>query len=47
MAISASDGTSRATHRIDAVPIFDGLVAAHNSLYMVTRDGKIICFRAD
>ena len=42
---SKTDGTKLAEHKLPCLPAFDGLVAAGGSLYMVTADGAIICYR--
>jgi hypothetical protein len=42
--LSTEDG--RVVKEIDlhSPPVFDGLIAAHQSLYLATYDGKILCF---
>jgi len=42
--VSAADGATLAEQRLDAPPVFDGLIAAAGRLYMVTTDGKVRCF---
>ena len=38
------DGKKLAQHKLDYLPTFDGLVAAEGRLYMITVDGRVICF---
>jgi len=47
VAVSAADGRKLAAYRLDFVPIFDGLAAANQRLYITTMDGKIVCLGAD
>ena len=42
-AVAAKDGRTLAEHKLDAPPVFDGLVAAGGRLYMATTDGKVVC----
>ncbi len=42
-AISTGDGTRKAEYQLDAVPVFDGMIAARNRLYVTTTAGTIIC----
>ena len=41
---SATDGSLIKSHQLDAAPVFDGLSAAGGCLYLVTQDGRLICF---
>jgi len=41
---SAADGKKLAEIKLDAPPVFDGLIAAGGRLYLVTVDGKVVCF---
>jgi len=43
-AVSASDGRILAEQPLDAPPRFDGLAAAEGNLFLVTTDGKVLCF---
>ena len=43
-AVSAADGKMLAACKLDAPPVFDGLIAAGGRLLMCTTDGKVICF---
>ena len=45
--ISAKDGARLAGFELESAPVFDGMIAAYNRLYMVTRDGGIMSFRPD
>jgi outer membrane protein assembly factor BamB len=42
--VSAADGKTLAERKLDAPPVFDGLIAAQGRLLMCTTDGKVICF---
>jgi outer membrane protein assembly factor BamB len=42
--VSTSDGSKLAEFEMDEVPVFDGLIAAGDRLYMSTMDGTLICF---
>ncbi|HYW80894.1 MAG TPA: hypothetical protein VE890_15035, partial [Thermoguttaceae bacterium] len=42
---SKTDGTKLAEQKLPSLPAFDGLIAAEGSLYMVTNDGSIVCYR--
>ncbi|MFW6161807.1 MAG: PQQ-binding-like beta-propeller repeat protein [Planctomycetota bacterium] len=39
------DGKKLAERALDRLPAFDGLIAARGSLYMVTEDGALLCYR--
>ncbi|MBL7134617.1 MAG: PQQ-binding-like beta-propeller repeat protein, partial [Phycisphaerae bacterium] len=41
---SKKDGKKLTQHKLDCLPAFDGLIAASGRLYMVTTDGKVVCF---
>ncbi len=43
---SATDGKKLAEHKLDAPPVFDGLIAAAGRLFLCTTDGHVICFGA-
>lgn len=45
LAISAKDGAKLAEIPLQAMPAFDGMIAAGNSLYMVNQDGTLLCLR--
>jgi len=42
--LSATDGKELAKYDLDSPPVFDGMAAAGGHLYMVTIDGKVLCF---
>jgi hypothetical protein len=42
--VSKSDGSSRAEFSMDECPVFDGLIAAGERLYMTTMEGTLICW---
>jgi hypothetical protein len=42
--LSAADGKELAKYELDSPPVFDGMAAAREQLYMVTIDGKVRCF---
>jgi outer membrane protein assembly factor BamB len=42
-AISASDGTVLAEHRLGCPPVFDGMAAAGGRLYISLEDGHLVC----
>jgi len=43
-AVSTEDGKTLAEFKMKEVPVFDGLIAAGDRLYMATMDGTLICF---
>jgi hypothetical protein len=43
MAVSAADGKTLAQYDLDNPPVFDGLIAAGNRLYIATTDGQVMC----
>ncbi len=42
-AVSAADGQRQAAYELDAPPIFDGMAATEDRLYLATTDGRVIC----
>jgi hypothetical protein len=42
---SKKDGKKLAEQKLDCMPAFDGMIAADGALYMVTKDGAVICFK--
>ena len=42
-AVSATNGEKLAELELDALPRFDGLIAAAGRLYMTTTDGRVLC----
>jgi outer membrane protein assembly factor BamB len=43
VAVSTTDGKKLAVSKLDSPPVFDGLVAAGNRLYMATLGGHVVC----
>lgn len=43
LAVSASDGTTLAEHRLEAGPVFDGMAATPNRLYVTLANGGVTC----
>jgi hypothetical protein len=43
-AVSAKDGKKLAEYQLDTLPVFDGMAAANQRLYLVTTDGRVLCF---
>ena len=41
---SSTDGTIQEKDTLQATPVWDGMAAANNRLYIATMDGSIICF---
>jgi len=42
-AVSTADGKRLAEYRLDAPPVWDGMIAAGGRLFAATMDGKVIC----
>jgi len=42
--LAKKDGKKLAQYKLDALPAFDGLIAAEGRLYMVTQNGSIVCY---
>jgi hypothetical protein len=45
VALSASDGARVAESELDALPVFDGLIAARGRLLLSLQDGSLVCFK--
>ncbi|MFZ5829172.1 MAG: PQQ-binding-like beta-propeller repeat protein, partial [Planctomycetota bacterium] len=43
-AVSAADGSKLAEYKLESEPIFNGMAAADGRLYLVDREGQLICF---
>jgi len=43
VAVSCMDGTKLSEMSLESPPVFDGLIAAGKSLFVVLRDGNIVC----
>ena len=41
---SARNGSLLSRIRLPAAPIYDGMAAANDRLFISTRDGKVLCF---
>jgi len=44
LAVSASDGKTLAKYELKSLPVWDGMAAANERLYLSTTDGHVICF---
>ena len=44
--VSPLDGKMIADHKLDFIPVWDGMAAANGRLYLATKDGRIVCFQA-
>jgi len=42
-AVSAEDGSKIAEHRLDYPPVFDGMIASNNRLYLSLENGTVLC----
>jgi hypothetical protein len=42
-AVSTADGQTLAEYQLDALPVFDGLAAAQQRLYVSLQDGRVLC----
>jgi hypothetical protein len=45
LAVSSDDGKEVASLDLAESPIFDGMIAANEKLYMATMDGSVLCFK--
>ncbi|MDP6545865.1 MAG: PQQ-binding-like beta-propeller repeat protein [Phycisphaerae bacterium] len=45
-AVDADTGKALAEYKLDSTPVFDGLIVAGKRLYVVTTNGKVICYAA-
>ncbi|NQV34095.1 MAG: PQQ-binding-like beta-propeller repeat protein, partial [Phycisphaeraceae bacterium] len=41
--MAKTDGRVVRRYALDTIPVFDGMAAAHDSLYMTTVDGRVLC----
>jgi len=46
-AVSAADGKRLSEVKLDAMPVWDGMAAAHGRLFLSTVDGKVVCLSGD
>ena len=44
MAFSVNDGEKLAEYKLPAAPVFDGMAAAQDRIYLSARGGKLICY---
>ena len=42
--VSATDGKTIAEYKLDSSPVFDGMIAAQNRIYISLQDGSLVCF---
>jgi hypothetical protein len=42
-ALSTEDGKRLTEYKLDSPPVFDGLIAANDCLFISTRDGRLLC----
>jgi outer membrane protein assembly factor BamB len=45
-AVSKKDGTPAAKHKLDAIPVFDGMIAVEGKLFISLTNGRLICLGA-
>ena len=43
MVVSANTGRKLSEHKIDAIPVWDGMIAANERLYISANDGTVLC----
>jgi hypothetical protein len=43
LAVSPDDGETLAQYELAGAPVFDGMAAAHASLYISTKNGEVVC----
>ncbi len=43
LAASATDGKTLGEYKLDALPVYDGLIAAHDRLFLSLKDGTLLC----
>ncbi len=44
-AVSTADGKRLAEYKLEALPVFDGLICAGNRLFLAQTNGKIVCYQ--
>ena len=42
--VSAADGKMLLEHKLDSIPVFDGMIAAENRIFISLTDGSVTCF---
>jgi len=45
--VVSTEGQKLAEHKLESIPVFDGMAAANGRLYLATTDGTIVCFSKD
>ena len=43
--VNNATGATQASYSVDFLPVWDGMAAARNSLYLSTQDGRVVCLR--
>ena len=43
--VSADTGEKLAEHKLPAIPVWDGMIAASGRLYAALQDGTVLCLR--
>jgi hypothetical protein len=43
--VDKSSGNTLASYSLNFLPVWDGMAAANQSLYLATRDGRVVCLR--
>ena len=43
--VSTEDGKRLSNQRLKELPLFDGMIAAHGRLYLVTEKGTVLCYQ--
>lgn len=44
--LSPKDGSTLGQWKLDSLPVFDGMIAAHGCLYMATQSGHVVCIKS-
>jgi len=44
-AVATKDGRTLAEYKLESPPVFDGMAAAENALFVVLKGGRVVCFR--
>ncbi len=47
LAVAASNGATLAQYRLEAAPVFDGMAAVANRIYMTLENGSIVCMETE
>ena len=43
--VDKTSGKTLAMYCVNFVPVWDGMAASRNSIYMATLDGRVVCMR--